>query len=119
MTMSEFQKNRCFDLAMDYQNEDLRNNPHGYTVSLHSNRDTTSDAFEAGYCAATEHAQVLVEAIEMGAFHHDACASNWYADNTIKKDWNGFGEHREVKACNCARARIEEALKKWRGKVGC
>lgn len=49
------------------------------------------------------------DAMNTGAFHHQACNSNWYSNN-IKPDWNGEGDGRLPQDCTCARIKIDRAL---------
>lgn len=58
----------------------------------------------------------LVESVEMGAFHHTACNSNWYAEGTIRKGWDGKGDGREAKPCTCAHFKIDLVLDKIKGR---
>ncbi len=51
----------------------------------------------------------LVEAVHMGAFHHSACSSNWYDNESVNPEWDGEGEHRLPEKCTCAHAKIDSA----------
>lgn len=59
----------------------------------------------------------VVEAVGMGAFHHNSCASNWYEENSTKPNWDGRGDHRLAKKCTCAHEKIDEALSILRAAV--
>lgn len=59
--------------------------------------------------AVIEHLNILKEAMEMGAFHHSACAANWYSEDT-KGNWDGTGDHREPQGCTCAKEKVDRAL---------
>lgn len=52
----------------------------------------------------------LVEALEMGAFHHSSCNANFYEDGSTRSDWNGYGDHRAAKPCTCAHYKVDFAL---------
>lgn len=58
-------------------------------------------------CKAIE---VMREALEMGAFHWSGCNANWYEDGTVREGWDGKGEHRKTKPCNCAHYKVDLAI---------
>jgi len=58
----------------------------------------------------------LVEAVKMGSFHHSACQSHWYSEET-KDNWNGIGDHRKAEPCTCAHSRVDEALRQYESAI--
>lgn len=60
-----------------------------------------------------EKLKVAVEAMKMGAFHHQACDANWYSDQVDEEKVRaGIPDPRKAKDCTCARRKIDEALEK-------
>ncbi len=59
-----------------------------------------------------------VEAMRIGAFHHNACASNFYDDNNPDPEWIGSGEHRFANKCTCAHIKVAQALTATKRAIG-
>lgn len=70
---------------------------------------------ENDYLTAKADLALAIEAMEMGAFHHQACDANWYSEEVDEEKVRaGIPDHRKEKPCTCARKKIDEALSKLR-----
>lgn len=87
----------------------------GYTCSGCEKKTIAlySMAFDAAVNELLPQIEKLVEALEMGAFHHSACDANLYSEET-KENWDGHGDHRKARPCTCAHAKVDLALAEWR-----